>query len=306
MYKLDKDSYGTYKEFFFAGIDESGEKQLFEAFLYFSYIKEIREKYLEKESKTIIYMPDMRGLPIDNRPKYSREEIIEQKRKLEKQIALVAGKPTGEEMLEETIQKSKKIALQYDRFVTLNGRKKRTANYDKSKRNEREEELEERLREVARAKIEDGSIQIKDNDIDISNEWMKKYIHFPEYSIKEDPQDYIIRNWTEEVYDILKFLEKSEQCDPKGYYDIWLRTRIKRFETEMKSNSEKIKELREEDEWKNAEEIKNLEKAISEDEEELKVLKPISDKVRTLRIKEDTVGIKNENPIIREFDTREI
>ena len=32
MYKLEKDSYSTYKEFFFAGIDESGENQLFDAF----------------------------------------------------------------------------------------------------------------------------------------------------------------------------------------------------------------------------------------------------------------------------------
>ena len=37
MYKLDKNTYDTYKEFFFSGIDENGDNQLFEAFLYFSY-----------------------------------------------------------------------------------------------------------------------------------------------------------------------------------------------------------------------------------------------------------------------------
>lgn len=306
MYKLEKDSYSTYKEFFFAGIDESGENQLFDAFLYFSYVQEIRKKYIEEQPKSIIYMPDTRSLPIDNRPKYSREERAKQSRQWKKQFAFVSEKPTGEEILEETIQRAKKIALQYDRFITLNNKNKVIANYNKTKSGEREKELEERLRGVARAKIEDGSIQIDEYDIKLSKGWMERYIHFPEYSIKEYPKDYIIRNWTEEVYDILKFLEKSEQYDPKGYYDIWLRTRIKRFETEIERSNKKIKGLREKDAWKNEEEIRSLEKIISENEEEIKLLKPIADKVKELRRKEDTIGVKNENPIIREFDVREI
>ena len=41
MYKLDKETYKTYKDFFFYGIDESGKKQVLDSILFFTYYKNI-------------------------------------------------------------------------------------------------------------------------------------------------------------------------------------------------------------------------------------------------------------------------
>lgn len=301
MYKLDKNTYGTYKEFFFSGIDESGDRQLFESFVYFSYMKEIRNKYKE-EDKSIMYMPDTRSMPIDNRHKYSREEVIEQKRQWKKQFALNQKKATGKEILEETIQRAKNIALQYHRFVKLNDRRDVLENYNKNKRAEDEEQLEKRIRKVVEDKKHDGSIQIDDNNVTISRQWMKHFIHYPEYSIPE-AQGFIIRNWTEEVYDILCYLEKAEQSEPKGYYDLWLRTRVERFKNEIVKDTARIEELKK-NSWGSLEEIKVLERSIIENKEEIEKITPILNKVKVLREKENTVGVKSENPIIKEMDIR--
>ena len=38
----------------------------------------------------------------------------------------------------------------------------------------------------------------------------------------------MLRHWTEDIYDILKFLEQMEEEEPQGYIDLWLRTRLNR------------------------------------------------------------------------------
>lgn len=301
MYKLNKDTYGTYKEFFFSGIDESGDKQLFESFIYFSYMNEIRDKH-EEEIRSIIYLPDTSCMPIDYRPKYSKEEVIERRKQWRKQYALTHNKATGEEILEETIQRAKKLALQYHRFVTLNGQTEVLANYNKNMRIKDEEQLEKRLREIAENKIAEGSIQIEDYNIKISKYWVRNYMHYPEYSIPE-AQGFIMRNWTEEVYEILSYLEKAEQADSKGYYDLWLRTRIERFKCEIEKAKNALQESQENNS-QNCEEIQLLKKSISESEKEIERIIPIWNKVRALRLKENSIGKENENLIIKEMDIR--
>ena len=172
-------------------------------------------------------------------------KIIRMKKEWKKQYAIANQIPTGEQILEETIKRAKEIGIQYYRFVTLNNKSKLLANYNKAQRKEQEKEIEQRLRKVVQKKLQDGSIMIKDDDISISHEWLRNFAHYPEYSVNRYDQDYIIRNWTEEVYDILKYLEKTECSNKKEYYDIWLKTRIKRLENSDKiSNKEEIGKLR--------------------------------------------------------------
>ncbi len=244
MYKLDKNVYDTYKEFFFFGIDEHGENQLYEALIFLTYFNEIRKKYIPK-NKSIIYLKDKDDELKKNKNEYAKEEIIRMKKEWKKQYAIANQIPTGEQILEETIKRAKEIGIQYYRFVTLNNKSKLLANYNKAQRKEQEKEIEQRLRKVVQKKLQDGSIMIKDDDISISHEWLRNFAHYPEYSVNRYDQDYIIRNWTEEVYDILRYLEKTECSNKKEYYDIWLKTRIKRLENSDKiSNKEEIGKLR--------------------------------------------------------------
>ena len=251
MYKLDKNTYETYKEFFFFGIDSNGEKELYEAIIFFTYFNEIRNQYLNQEVT-------------------KKKNIWKEQYEIKNKIL------TAQEILEKTIQRARKIAIQYYRFVVLNNTPKILINYDKSKRKEQEDDIEKSLKNILEEKIKDGSIKIEDNKISISKNWIMKYIHYPEYSVKENMQDYIIRNWTEEVFDILRYLEDIEKSNSKGYYDIWLKTRIKRLENKDRN--------------KNNEEIGKL--------------KLIVDKLKTIKNIQKKDIYKN--PILRVFEENEI
>ncbi len=229
MYKFNKDSYATYKEFFFYGIDRKGEKELGDALIFFPYMHEVKTRGNKSSQVTI----------------------------------------SGEEQLEATIKRAKELALQYYRFVTLNGQRDIPLNYDKSKKDQIEEKIKKRLELVVADKQREGSLQIKSDGIHFSRDWFRRYSHFPEYSIPE-ADGFIMRNWTEEMYDILTFLENTEKCDPKGYYDLWLRTRIKRIETDnenIKFQADRRDEM-----------IQN--------EKQIRCLKAIAEKVRRARMKE--------------------
>ena len=123
MYKLDKNTYETYKEFFFFGIDSNGEKELYEAIIFFTYFYEIRNQYLNQEV---------------TKKKNSWKEQYEIKNKI----------LTGQEILEKTIQRAKEIAIQYYRFIVLNNTPKIIINYNKSKRKEQEDDIEKALRKI--------------------------------------------------------------------------------------------------------------------------------------------------------------
>lgn len=69
-----------------------------------------------------------------------------------------------------------------------------------------------------------------------------RYAHFPEYSLEDNPQPYIIRHWTEDIYDILNYLQKLEKEDKVEYYKIWLDTRIQRLRNRVEFQTEEKKE----------------------------------------------------------------
>ena len=372
MYKLTKNTFATYEEFFCYGIDANGEQELFEAFLYFAYIKEISRKYEVKERKSVIFLPDLCKLPPDIRDKYSPKQVAEEKRKWKANYALHNRKPSGEEVLEEVITRAKEVALQYYRFVKLHDEKD-LKGYQKEKKEKVEEDLEKRLREIVakkrekglltidnermvlkdteaeieadeiqikdgklqltggiqiegtmqkkngkiQLKIEDANIPIGSNDIHIAKEWRNRYNHFPEGSLFKG-QDFVMRNWTEEVYDILTYLEKAEREDKKGYYDLWLRTGIRRAIRENETYRDAIRKIEEEakieaekkqvpvENLVDTRAIRDLQEKIRKNEEKRQMLRPILDKVRTLRIKQEVSQEKNKNLILDDMDTRKM
>lgn len=257
MYKLDKDTYGTYNEFFGYGIDEQGEQELLEAFIFFSYIN-VEEKYSK-----------------------ANQEL-----------------PTGEVMLEEAMERAEELMLQYHRFVRMHSYNV-IIDYNKKETEKIKKGLAKELEIVKNRKLQEGNMQIKDNWVDFSRQWVKRYSHYPEDSLF-DKQDFIMRNWTEEVIDILCYLESAEKEDRKGYYDLWLRTGIERAKNAIDKDEETMKWVK----WIkcNEEEMHYLQKDINQNQKRLEVLKPIAKKVREIRMKNNTVGQQNNNPIIKAMD----
>ena len=90
-------------------------------------------------------------------------------------------------------------------------------------------------------------LKIRENSISYSIRERFRYAHFPEYSLEDDLQPYIIRHWTENIYDILKYLQTLEQNDKVEYYRLWLDTRIQRLKNRMEfQTEEKKKEIEKE------------------------------------------------------------
>ena len=95
--------------------------------------------------------------------------------------------------------------------------------------------------------LETQKLTIKNGILVYSSRERARYAHFPEYSLEDDMQPYIIRHWTENVYDILKYLQTLEQNDKIEYYKIWLNTRIQRLKNRIEFQSEeKKKEIKQE------------------------------------------------------------
>ena len=219
MYRLDKETYKTYRDFFFYGIDESGKKQVLDSILFFTYYKNIFESEKEQNEKK------------DSNYSYRNKYI--------KSLHL------NYNVKADLINKASKTYKQFYRFVEMNDSTDKNRNFQKQDNEKIEEKIYKKIEENFENKEKTGEIEVNENTIHFSKEYMKRYLHYPEYSIPEDPQDYIIRNWTEEIYDILRYLEEAEKNNPKGYYDIWLRTRIKRLEANPNSNKEEILKLKE-------------------------------------------------------------
>lgn len=69
-----------------------------------------------------------------------------------------------------------------------------------------------------------------------------RYAHFPEYSMDDNPQPYILRHWTEDIYDILNYLRKLESTDKVEYYRVWINTRIQRLKNRINYQTDEKKE----------------------------------------------------------------
>ena len=77
--------------------------------------------------------------------------------------------------------------------------------------------------------FDEKKITMKDDKIIYSARERLRYAHFPEGANPDNVQPYIIRHWTENVYDILSYLNNLEKSDKIEYYRIWLHTRIERL-----------------------------------------------------------------------------
>lgn len=105
---------------------------------------------------------------------------------------------------------------------------------DNRKREIREETRKEYFSRKKLVENEDG--------ISFSTREKFRYAHFPEYSLEDDPQPYVIRHWTEDMYDILKYLQTLEQNDKVEYYRLWLDTRIQRLKNRIEFQVEEKRE----------------------------------------------------------------
>ena len=126
---------------------------------------------------------------------------------------------------------------------------------------------------------EQKKIEIEDNKIIYSARERERYAHFPEGANPDNVQPYIVRHWTENVYDILSYLSDLENQDKIKYYRIWLHTRIERLKNrgyiddnvrkeieELKEQVEKVKTLQKRRENRNKK-IDEIYKANQKEEE---------------------------------------
>lgn len=136
--------------------------------------------------------------------------------------------------------------------------------------------IDEQLKDIIKKQTGDGrikrqvgekyfntkKIRIEDNRILYSAREKLRYAHFPEGSNPDNVQPYIIRHWTENVYDILSYLNNLEKSDKMKYYRIWLHTRIAR----LKNRGHIDDAVREEIELltKQGEKVKTLQKRKEE------------------------------------------
>ena len=91
-------------------------------------------------------------------------------------------------------------------------------------------EIYSRIYEEERKKyFNEKKITIKDNEIIYSARERLRYAHFPEDANPDNMRQFVIRHWTENVYDILTYLNDLEKIDKTEYYRIWLHTRIERL-----------------------------------------------------------------------------
>lgn len=108
-------------------------------------------------------------------------------------------------------------------------------------------EREKMYEEESKKYFGENKLKVRKDGISYSTRERSRYAHFPEYSLEDDIQPYVIRHWTEDVYDILNYLQKLEKKDKVEYYKVWLDTRIQRLKNRIEYQSvEKKKELQQE------------------------------------------------------------
>lgn len=107
------------------------------------------------------------------------------------------------------------------------------------------------IAEKIRAKLkETKKITFEEEEIHYSKRQRLRFAHFPEGSCVNEKgeiinKDYNVRHWTENLYDILKYLENLEHEDSISYYEMWLNTKLKRAENRKEDKDEKeIEEIK--------------------------------------------------------------
>lgn len=245
-YQLDKNKY---KQYFFDGIDN--KEEALEGIIYFTYYEDVFEKSLELQAKTNgqktltgkeeleylikrstqVYKQFYRFIELNERPNvynfYKETDEEQIRRKIEEKIEYLRQTPENisEYEINKKIEEKKKEIKRIYR--------------DKEVPKEKIEKIERETREkLEKTKM----LAVSENGLSYSIRQRFRFAHIPEGGLGSH-QTKVQYHWTEELYDILRFLEEAEQKDRAGYTDIWLRTRLSRASTcEEKNRIQGIEE----------------------------------------------------------------
>lgn len=312
-YRIYKDPEKVYDEYFCHGIE--GRDELLEGIIFFSHNSEIARikktnynKVIRNKSeleRTIeraidIYLQFYRFVDLNDIDKVPHYYHLENERDLKNNIEMQIRNKlkqlenSNDDYMFISNQERSQNPQRYDedgnqRDNRIRRIKEERAVNDKINRAIKDEEkLRKReLNDYEKSQIainirneylDTKKIKIEENRILYSERERLRYAHFPEDANPDNVQPYIIRHWTENVYDILSYLNNLEKLDKMKYYRIWLHTRIARLKNRghiddtvreeielLTEQCEKIKELqkRQEERKKKMEEIH---KAYQEEE----------------------------------------
>lgn len=290
-YRIYKNPQKVYDEYFCHGIE--GRDELLEGIIFFShnseiariqktnYNKVIRNKSeLERtvERATDIYLQFYRFVDLNDRDKVPHYYHLENERELRKSIEM------------QIRNKLKQLENSNDdyMFISNQERSQNPQRYDEDgrqrdnriRRIKEERAVNEKINKAIKDKetlrkreldkdekneiydktreeyFNTRKIRIEGNRVFYSARERSRYAHFPEGANPDNVQPYIIRHWTENVYDILNYLNNLEKLDKIKYYRIWIHTRIERLKNRgyiddsvrkeieaLEEQKEKVKEL---------------------------------------------------------------
>lgn len=291
-YRIYKDPEKVYDEYFCHGIE--GRDELLEGIIFFSHNSEIARIQKTNYNKAIrnkselertieraidIYLQFYRFVDLNDRDKVPHYYHLENERDLRNNIEMQIRnrlkqlENSNDDYMFISNQERSQNPQRYDedgnqRDNRIRRIKEEGAINDKiNKAIKDEEKLRKReLNDYEKSQIainirneylDTKKIKIEENRILYSERERLRYAHFPEGANPDNVQPYIIRHWTENVYDILSYLNNLEKLDKMKYYRIWLHTRIARLKNRghiddtvreeielLTEQGEKIKELK--------------------------------------------------------------
>ena len=290
-YRIYKNPEKVYDEYFCHGIE--GRDELLEGIIFFSHNSEIARIQKTEFNKIIkdktelertieraidIYLQFYRFVDLNDRDKVPHYYHLENERDLKNNIEMQIRNKlkqlenSNDDYMFISNQERSQNPQRYDedgrqRDNRIRKIKEEGAINDKiNKAIKDEEKLRKReLNDYEKSQIainirneylDTKKIKIEENRILYSERERLRYAHFPEGANPDNVQPYIIRHWTENVYDILSYLNNLEKLDKMKYYRIWLHTRIARLKNRghiddtvreeielLTEQGEKIKEL---------------------------------------------------------------
>lgn len=290
-YRIYKNPEKVYDEYFCHGIE--GRDELLEGIIFFSHNSEIARIQKTKYNKAIrnkselertieraieIYLQFYRFVDLNDRDKVPHYYHLENERELRKSIEM------------QIRNKLKQLENSNDdyMFISNQERSQNPQRYDEDgrqrdnriRRIKEERAVNEKINKAIKDKetlrkreldkdekneiydktreeyFNTKKIKIEGNRVFYSAREKSRYAHFPEGANPDNVQPYIIRHWTENVYDILNYLNNLEKLDKIKYYRIWIHTRIERLKNRgyiddsvrkeieaLEEQKEKVKEL---------------------------------------------------------------
>ncbi len=263
-YRIYKNPEKVYDEYFCHGIE--GRDELLEGIIFFShnseitriqktnYNKVIRNKSeLERtiERATDIYLQFYRFIDLNDRDKVPNYYHLENERDLKNNIEMQIRNKlkqlenSNDDYMFISNQERSQNPQRYDEDGNQRDnrirriKEERVVNdkinraiKDKEKLRKRELNKDEKNEIYDKTREEyfnTKKIRIEGNHVFYSARERSRYAHFPEGANPDNVQPYIIRHWTENVYDILSYLNNLEKSDKMEYYRLWLHTRIERL-----------------------------------------------------------------------------